>query len=77
MKHQNNIDYPGGFNQLTEDLGNLSYDALEEFLNKLSTKIAKDSKADKGRERLKLAKQLSFAAKHIGNAWKICKPHMN
>lgn len=77
MAHLNEINYPGGFDKLAEDLGNLSYDSLEEFLHKLSSKMAKDAEADKGRERFLLAKQLTFAAKHIKNAWKICKPFMS
>jgi hypothetical protein len=76
MKHENKIDYPGGFDKLAEDLGNLQYDTLAEFLTKLSNKLAKDSQADADRKRPQLAKQLSFASRYIGNAWKLCEPHM-
>lgn len=74
--HLEQIDYPGGFDKLATDLGNLRYDALASFLQKLSEKIGKDSMADEGRERHHLAKQLAYSAKHIKNAWKICEPFM-
>lgn len=77
MKHDAKIDYNGGFNQLAEDLGNLRYDTLGEFLELLSKKIEKDAGADEGRERYQLAKQLNYSAKHIKNAWKICGPYMD
>jgi len=76
MIHNTEINYLGGFDKLAEDLGNLRYDALAEFLNKLSKKLNKDSEADSNRERNQLAKQLTYAGKHIGNAWEICKPFM-
>lgn len=74
--HLNEIDYPGGFDKLTTDLGNLRYDALSQFLQKLSEKVEKDAQADEGRERYQLANQLTYSAKHIKNAWKICAPFM-
>jgi len=76
VKHAKKVDFFGGFDKLAEDLGNLSYDALGEFLSKLYKKISKDGHADEKRGRKQLAKQLNYAAKHIGNAWKICKPFM-
>jgi hypothetical protein len=76
MKHLNEIDYPGGFDKLAEDLGNLRYDTLTEFLEKLSNKIEKDARADRDRERHQLANQLTYSAKHIRNAWKICASFM-
>lgn len=75
-KHPDEIEYPGGFKQLATDLGNLSYDALGKFLALLTKKLEKDAKADKGRKRLQLAKELTSSANHIKNAWKICKPYM-
>ena len=76
IKHAKEIDYPGGIKKLADDLSNLTYDTLEEFLKNLSEKIKKDGQADKKRGRNKLAKQLNYAAKYIGNAWKICEPFM-
>ena len=76
VKHETKIDYPGGVDKLAIDLGNLSYNALGGFLEKLSQKIKKDAEADEGRKRHYLAKQLTYSAKHIKNAWKICEPFM-
>jgi hypothetical protein len=77
MNHKTEIDYPGGFDALAENLGNLTYDSLGVFLEKLAAKLEKDAAADAGRERKKLSKQLRFAAKYIRNAWKICEPYMD
>lgn len=76
LKHDTKIDYPGGIEQLATDLGNLRYDALGDFLQKLYEKVKKDSQTDEGKERHHLAKQLKYSAKHIKNAWKICEPFM-
>lgn len=76
MIHKTEVDYKGGMDKLAEDLGNLTYDSLAEFLTKLSEKLAKDSKADSDRKRPQLAKQLLYASRYIGNAWKLCEPHM-
>lgn len=76
VNHPTSINYQNGLDGLAEDLGNLRYDALASFLNKLSEKVTKDAKADQNRERYQLAKQLNYAAKHINNSWKICKIHM-
>ncbi len=76
MIHKKEIEYPGGYTQLAEDLGNLTYDSLAAFLDKLADKIDKDADADAKRQRPQLSKQLRFAAKHIGNAWKISEPYM-
>lgn len=66
-----------GMDKLVEDLGNLRYDSLAEFLNKLSKKLESDGHADEARGRMQLSKQLAYAAKSIGNAWKICKPYFS
>jgi hypothetical protein len=76
MNHKTEINYPGGFDNLAEDLGNLTYNSLGIFLEKLASKLKKDSEADADRERHKLSKQLTYAEKHIKNAWKICEPFM-
>ena len=76
MKHPQDINYPGGFKQLAEDLGNLHYELLSEFLSLLSEKLARDSDADKGRGRPKLSSELFNASLTIRNASIVCKPHM-
>jgi hypothetical protein len=75
-KHDIKVDYFGGFDKLAEDLGNLSYDALGEFLDKFCKKISKDGSADEKRGRKQLAKHLNYAAKHIEKCMEICKPFM-
>jgi len=75
-KHNDQIEYPGGFKQLATDLGNLSYDALGKFLDQLTKKLEKDAKADKRRKRTQLATELAASADHIKKAWKICEPFM-
>ena len=67
--------------QLAEQMGNLYYDALSDYLCLLSRKILQDSQADRDRNRLKLAnclarasEDLANASKEINAAWKICAP---
>lgn len=76
MIHKTDINYEGGFNALAEDLGNLTYDSLGIFLEKLAAKIDKDGDADAERNRPQLSQELKSAARHIANAWKICEPYM-
>ena len=70
--------------QLAEDIGNLRYDALAEFLSALSYKLKRDSRADKKRGREKLAQglddmgyKLLLAKIDAEIIWDISKPHMN
>ena len=84
MKHSNEIErYAGPHKQLAEDLGNLYYDALTEFLTVFAAKMARDAEADRGRGRPRLAAELDAcarhlddAARHIQTAWDICAPHV-
>jgi len=76
MQHATNINYPGGFQQLATDLGNLRYDSLAQFLHLLAQKLGQDGDADLGRNRLKLAGHLHRAADEIARAWQLCKPYM-
>ena len=83
MEHKSDISYPGGFEQLVIDLGNLKYDSLQKFLDLLSVKIGEDSKADLERKRKRLSKTLRItsnllkvSALQIKEAWKISEPHM-
>jgi monomeric isocitrate dehydrogenase len=66
---------------LANEIGDLRYDALQEFLVHLSLKIKKDGLKDRNRGRIKLANQLDAASEKIQNsadaiekAWIICKP---
>ncbi len=82
MKHTTTVKAFNGTNeQLAEELGDLFYDNLAQFLNLLAMKIEKDSKADLKRGRTMLAKELhecarhlSSASEHIGVAWDISAP---
>jgi hypothetical protein len=69
------------FERLAEEIGDLKYNALAEFLKILSNKIYNDGRKDELRGRIKLATQLKRAAsdldscsKNIDAAWTICKP---
>ncbi len=84
MIHRSSLEhYEGSFQQLAEELGDLRYDALAEFLLRLSEKLAKDSTADERRGRAKLANclaqasdNLGHSAKEIQKAWMISEPFM-
>ena len=84
MQHQSTVTrYPGSLDQLAIDVGDLRYDALEQFLNALAAKLKRDSAADAQRGRHQLAALLLRAAEltndsaaEIDEAWRICKPHM-
>jgi len=81
MKHTDKIKSLNIENKdLAEEIGDLYYDSLSEFLKELSLKLKMDSKADKGRGRVKLSKNLENASelilgasKEIDLAWDICK----
>jgi hypothetical protein len=85
MKHKHDVEnYNGTKQQLAEEVGNLFYDSLAEFLKLLYEKIEKDSKADEARGRVKLAAnlhecaiKLKGASGDISKAWKICEPYMH
>jgi hypothetical protein len=75
--------YPGDLAALAEEIGNLKYDSLAEFLRLLSAKIDGDAAKDQARGRVRLAAALRSAAGRIGSAevpieraWKISRPFM-
>ncbi len=84
MQHPTQLkNYNGNLEELANELGNLRYDALSEFLQLLSQKLEKDSKADRDRNRLQLASHLKNtslslkeSSESIRKAWKICEPFM-
>ena len=76
-------DYPHDLRQLAEDLGDLRYDALSEFLHHLSQKIEQDGSKDAARNRFKLATTLKDCSEHLSNAkiaidkaWEISEPYV-
>ena len=84
MKHPEKVEkYDGSLDLLAEDLGNLKYDALADFLRALSAKIQVDGTKDQERGRKQLANSLfscaqsvQEAAQAIDKAWKISEPYM-
>jgi len=84
MTHDDKIPHYGkDWTTLAEALGDLRYDALAEFLEALSEKMAKDADADAGRERHQLARELYDCAEKLGGAagateraWDVCAPFM-
>ena len=85
MKHGDRVErFNGTLVELAEDLGNLRYDALAQFLSALSAKIEHDSNNDEQCGRRKLAtalhdcaQHLTLSAKAIEQAWDICEPYMH
>ena len=76
-------NYTGSLAELAEDVGNLRYDALAEFLQILSAKVAQDGIKDAGHGRAQLASalqggaaELTASADQIQKAWRIAKPFM-
>lgn len=68
--------------ELATKIGDLRYDALAEFLQKLAQKIEIDAQKDEARGRVKLATSLHNTAhcltdcsQHIQKAWVICEPY--
>jgi NurA-like 5'-3' nuclease len=84
MIHTNTITkYNGTLEELAENIGDLYYDSLSEFLQLLSQKLEKDSLKDREKERIKLANSLKEASENIKNsasnisdAWDICEPYL-
>ena len=84
MKHKSWIkNYEGNFEKLAEEIGDLRYDTLAEFLELLGKKIEIDGQKDNSRGRTKLANSLQGSAKaliesskNIKEAWRICEPYM-
>ena len=84
MKHTTHVkNYAGPHEQLAEEIGDLFYDSLADFLRLLAAKADRDSHKDEVRGRQKLAAELQACADHLNQsalhidaAWKICEPHV-
>lgn len=81
--HKRSIKYYQNLELLAEEIGNLRYDSLEEFLHFLAAKLKKDGEADAKNGRLQVANNLLSAAKfleessiEIRKAWRICEPYL-
>ncbi len=85
MIHKTEVEnYRGSTKQLVEDIGNLRYDALAEFLELLSNKIHADGEKDLSRKRYQLATALFECVEKLKEsktaaekAWKTCEPYMS
>jgi len=83
-KHKKEVEkYNGSMKDLVNDIGNLHYNSLKEFLLMLSLKIKEDSKNDKKGGRCKLSDVLLKSSEHlyksyefINDAWLISEPFM-
>ena len=84
MIHKEKIEnYSGSLEALAEEIGNLKYDALSNFLNLLADKIQNDGDKDERRGRVRLASHLHHCSEQlracklsIDEAWRICEPYM-
>lgn len=83
MKHNNKVQGFETLDALAEEVGNLRYDALKDFLVHLRDKIQKDAIADAGRGRPLLSKKLLDVSNSLGKAaikvydvWEICECRM-
>jgi hypothetical protein len=84
MRHKTWIkNYERDFARLAEEIGDLRYDSLAEFLDLLGEKIKRDGNSDRDRGRRQLAEalhetkdKLAQAAKSVDHAWKISAPYM-
>ena len=85
MIHKSEVEkYTGSMEELAEEIGNLKYDSLANFLDLLADKIQRDGQKDKERNRVKLANNLFQSAERIreskgfiDKAWVICEPFTN
>jgi len=76
--------YTGELQQLANDISDLRYDKLSEFLGWLEMSLEEDAKSDYYGGRKHLASELIFATVgikdahiHIQRAWEVCKSHMD
>ncbi len=84
QKHPTKLkNHDKNLEELANELGDLRYDALSDFLVFLSQKLEKDALADKEINRIQLANNLKNASisikessESIQKAWKICEPFM-
>jgi len=78
------IGHDGSLEQLAQAIGNMTYNQVALFVEKLADDIKRQAVADSVRGRKKLAKNLYDAAMQLNQAkekldlaWGICKPYMD
>ena len=85
MIHKSEIPgYENKMSLLVEEIGDLRYDRLADFLNLLSSKIQNDGNKDLNRGRVRLANSLSKCSEKLQEAkevidvsWRISEPYMS
>jgi len=85
MKHKKTIDkYNGDISELVNDIGDLHYDTLKDFLLLLSVKLEKDSIKDNKNNKPQLSNTLKNASNsiydsylHICDSFIISKKYMD
>ena len=85
MQHKEVVEkYDGSLEELANDIGNLRYDSLADFISLLSAKLNRDSEKDLNAGRKKLAHELHVASYRLSeveesiiNAWEISAPYTN
>jgi len=83
-KHPHTLPYhDGDLKELAQEIGNLQYDKLAEFLYHLESDLEKQSENDARKGRVQLSNTLrevhlniQLAIKPLEKAWRICKPYM-
>jgi len=82
-KHKKNVGEYTDMKKLAEDIGDLHYETLEDFMGHLAVKFNKDASADSKRGRKELSIALRRAGHHVStawmnirDAWSISKPFM-
>ena len=84
MQHPNHLTkYQGSIEELVSELGNLRYDNLVDFLNKMGDDLMRQAARDREKGRVQLVSQLEAAAQKLYEArdkmqcaWKISEPYM-
>lgn len=83
-RHTNHVQkYVGSLEQLADDVENMSYDAVTEFLEHLAGALYNRAQRDRSGNKRELAERLTRASFNIDSAaietkeaWNICAPYM-
>lgn len=83
-RHPRHVEgFEGPLEELAKNIGNMTYDRVEEFIGELADDIKRQADADSARGRKNLARELYATAEilywaktNMGLVWKICEPYM-
>ncbi len=83
MSHPDHaIGYEGSLKDLAQEVGNMRYDSLAEFMKYLSDNLSEQATKDQNNKPQLAAKveesasQLNVASLEMYQAWKVAEPHM-